>query len=87
MSQELKDNREAHADEIRRMKELIRTLTDLSVEIQAQESRNKELMTRKFADVRKKAKGFRTSGKVANEYYKNMMGLNNVDPQFMDNKN
>ena len=69
------------------MQELIKHLTDLSVEIQAQEARNKDLMTKKFADVKKKTRGFRTSGKVADQYYKNMMKLNNVEPQFMDNKN
>lgn len=87
VSEELKGNKDAHADEIRKMKEMIHHLTDLSVEIQAQEARNKELMTNKFVDVKKKTKGLRTSGKVANEYYKNMMKINNVDPQFMDNKN
>ena len=87
VSEELKENKEAHADEIRRMKEMIRRLTDLSVEIQAQEVRNKDLMVKKFADVKKKTRELRTSGKVANEYYKNMMKINNIDPQFMDNKN
>ena len=86
-SEELKENKEAHADEIRRMKELIRRLTDLSVEIQAQEARNKDLMVKKFADVKKKTRELRISGKAANEYYKNMMKINNIDPQFMDNKN
>lgn len=87
VSEELKENKEAHADEIRRMKEMIRRLTDLSVEIQAQEARNKDLMVKKFADVKKKTRELRTSGKAANEYYKNMMKINNIDPQFMDNKN
>ena len=87
VSEEFKDNREAYADDIRKMKEKIRSLTDLSVEIQAQEACNKELMTKKFSDVKKKTRGFRTNGRAVNEYYKNMMKLNNVDPQFMDNKN
>lgn len=87
VSEELKENKEAHAGEIRRMKEMIRRLTDLSVEIQAQEARNKDLMVKKFADVKKKTRELRTSGKAANEYYKNMMKINNIDPQFMDNKN
>ena len=56
------------------------------MEIQAQEARNKELMIRKFAYVKEKAKSARTNSKIANQYYKNMMKLNYVDPQFMDNK-
>lgn len=87
VKEELKDNKEVYAREISKMKELIKHLTDLSVEIQAQEARNKNLMTQKFTDIKKKAKGFRTSGKVADQYYKNMMKINNIEPQFMDNKN
>lgn len=86
VSEEIKDNREAHAEQIRAMQELIRKITDLSMEIQAQEARNKELMTQKFSDVKDKAKSLRTSGKAADEYYKNMMKLNHVDPQFMEIK-
>ena len=56
------------------------------MEIQAQEARNKDLMVRKFTFVRETAKTVRTNAKIANQYYKNMMKLNYVDPQFMDNK-
>lgn len=86
VGEKLKENSQAYADEIRQMKELIKTLTDLSVEIQAQEARNKRLMIKKFSDVKKKTKSLRTNGKIADQYYKNMMKINNVDPQFMDNK-
>lgn len=83
---ELDENRDAYKDKIRTMQNSIRKITDLSMEIQAQEARNRDLMVRKFAAVREKAKEVRTSAKVASQYYKNMMQLNVLDPQFMDNK-
>ena len=86
VKEELQGNREIYAQKIQTMQSCIRRITDKSMEIQAQEARNRELMVRKFAYVREKAKTVRTSSKVANRYYKNMMKLNYVDPQFMDNK-
>lgn len=86
VKEELEVRKEEHAGKIRIMQVYIKEITDKSVEIQAQEARNKDLMTRKFASVRSKAKTVRTNSKVANQYYRNMMQLNYVDPQFMDNK-
>lgn len=82
----LNGDKDAYADRIHTMQDLIRQITDLSMELQAQESRNKDLMTRKFVSVKERAKVVRTNTKVANQYYKNMMNLHYVDPQFMDNK-
>lgn len=82
----LNNDKDAYADRIRTMQDLIRQITALSMELQAQESRNKDLMTRKFVSIKERAKVVRTNTKVANQYYKNMMNLHYVDPQFMDNK-
>lgn len=82
--EELQQNKESYANQIKTMQTYIRQITDMSMEIQAQEARNKELMTRKFTNVRQKAKTVRTNSKAASQYYKNMMQLNVVDPQFMD---
>lgn len=81
---ELNINREVYRDKIKIMQKLIRKITDLSMELQTQEARNKDLMTQKFVSVRQKAKVVRTNSKAASQYYKNMMQLNVVDPQFMD---
>ena len=86
VEEELKNNKDAHAESIRKMQSLIRKITDRSMEIQAQEARNKDLMVRKITYVKDTAKSLRTNSKVANQYYQNMMKLNYVDPQFMDNK-
>ena len=47
--EELQTNKELYKDEILKMQGCIRTLTDRSMEIQAQEARNKQLMEQKFA--------------------------------------
>ena len=86
VQEELQENKDAHAEEIRTMQSCIRRITDNSMEIQAQEARNKDLMIRKFAFVKDTAKTIRTNSKAASQYYKNMMKINYIDPQFMDNK-
>lgn len=84
--EELNEHREEHREEIAQMQEYIRSLTEKSADIQAQELRNKELMQQKFATVKKQVKEVRKSQKVVNQYYKNMMRTNYIDPQFTDKK-
>lgn len=84
--EELNGNRQEYCEEIAVMQELIRLLTEKSADIRAQEQRNKELMTRKFAAVRKQVKEVRKSQKIVNQYYKNMMKTVYIEPQFTDKK-
>ena len=86
IKEELEENQEAYADQIREIKQYIRSVTDKSIEIQAQEARNKDLMTSKFASIKKQVKTMRKSSAAASEYYKTMAKLNYVDPQFLDGK-
>lgn len=83
---DLNENRKMYQEEIAEMQGYIRKLTAKSADIQSQEARNKELMRQKFASVRKQVKEVRKSQKVVNQYYKNMMKTNFVDPQFTDTK-
>ena len=83
---ELNENREKYKEQIHTMQDLIRKITDKSLMIQKQEAQNKELMQQKFAEVRSQAREVRKSQKIVNQYYKNMMKTNYIDPQFMDNK-
>ncbi len=83
---ELNGNRQTYCEEIATMQELIRLLTEKSADIRAQEQRNKELMTRKFAAVRKQVKEVRKSQKIVNQYYRNMMKTSYIEPQFTDKK-
>ena len=82
----LNKEKEAYRDEIKRMQELIREITDKSATIQAQEQRNKELAVQKFASVKKEIRKARTSTKAASQYYKSMAKTNVVDSQFLDKK-
>lgn len=84
--EELMDNKEAYRDEIRRMQELIRQITDKTATIQADEQRNKVLMSQKFVAVKQQLREIRSSQKVVNEYYQNMMKSKFMAPQFLDNK-
>ena len=86
VQEELQVNKDAYTEQIKTMQSCIRRITDKSMEIQAQEARNRDLMVRKFAYVKETAKKVRSNSKAASQYYKNMMKLNYVDPQFMDNK-
>lgn len=83
---ELDEHRETYRAEIVQMQDYIRKLTEKSVEIQVQESRNKTLMQQKFTSIRKQVKEVRKSQKVVNQYYKNMMKTNFIEPQFTDKK-
>ena len=56
------------------------------VKIQSQEARNKDLMTLKFASIKKQASEVRVGTQAASRYYKSMSGTGYMEPQFMDNK-
>lgn len=86
VKQELEGNREEYAEEIRMIQEKIRSITDKSVRIQAQEARNKDLMERKFAEVRKQAKDMRKNSRAITEYYQTMKGPVSLEPQYLDGK-
>jgi hypothetical protein len=83
---ELGENKAKYRTEIKIMQDLIRKVTDRSMQITHQEAMNKQLMTNKFAHVKKQVREVRQSQKIVNQYYKNMMNRNYVEPQFMDNK-
>lgn len=86
VKEELNQNREVYKAEIEEMQALITSVTEKSNKVQVQEARNKELMTQKFAKVRKQARDVRASQQAVNQYYQNMKKINYIDPQFMDNK-
>ena len=69
---EIKDHRETYAAEIKKMQECIRSVTDKSVKIQAQEARNKELLKEKIANVRKQATEVRKNSRAITGYYNSM---------------
>lgn len=86
MGEELRREKDSYSAQIRKMQELIRRITDQSVQIQAQEARNKDMMTQKFTKVKTQAREVRANSKATTHYYQTMMRGGYVDPQFMDNK-
>ena len=84
--EELTRNRSLYASDIALMQKYITEIMEKSTQVQAQEQRNRELILQKFSTVRKQIREVKTSKKAVNQYYRNMMKLNYVDPQFLDDK-
>lgn len=82
----LAKEKDAYRDEIQKMQEMIREITDKSATVQTQELRNRELAVQKFSIIKKEIKKARTTTKAASQYYKNMAKMNVVDSQFLDQK-
>ncbi|MCM1258748.1 MAG: flagellar protein FliT [Roseburia sp.] len=83
----LNENRQQYAEEIARMQELIKAITDTTTAIQTQEIRNRDSAKYKFEQVRSQVKGVRNSQKVVNQYYENMRRQKGaVTSQMFDNK-
>ena len=78
VKEELDANRAAHADEIRRMQELIQSITDKSTSIQAEEARNKAALEGIFKNEREKLRAGR-SGVKALKSYNQAMNYRNTD--------
>ena len=83
---ELQNHKEAYRDNILHMQEKIREITERSASLQVMEKQNKDLATKKFANIRSQARGLRQSGKAVSSYYQNMMKTGAMEPQFMDSK-
>jgi len=83
---ELKDNREQYADQIRNMQQLIREITDKSATIQAQESRNREYINNYFGKRRSEIREGRRNSKAAMNYYKVQSNTTYTEATFMDSK-
>ncbi len=86
LAEELRENREKHADQIKELQAKIATVTEMGVTIQAQEARNKKLVEDYFSKARAGVRQNRQSSKAAYDYYKSMSGANLAQSRFMDSK-
>lgn len=86
VAEELQNNRDKYKPQIRRLQELVRKVTDMSISVQAQEARNKKLIEDYFSRERSSICQNRKTSKAAYDYYKNMNNSSVVPPQFMDRK-
>ena len=84
--QELLQNKEQYAGQIRKIQGLISEITEKSVSIQAQENRNRDLLTAYFAQERQALGQMRKSSKVAYGYYQNLNKARREDASIMDFK-
>lgn len=84
---QIRDSREKYAGQISELKELIREVTDKTVQLQARELRSKKKAEEYFNRQYKKIGDSRRSSKAAYDYYRSMKNINNLPPQFMDDKN
>lgn len=82
----LNKDREAYKAQILEMQALIREVTEKSTNLMATEERNKNLVTNRFAEEKRKFKQQKTSSRVATNYYNSMNKMNYIDPQLMDQK-
>ena len=80
-------NGKDYAPEVEKAKELIKRQTDLSIELQALEEKNRLKLAVHLAKGRQKGKDFRTSSRTAAAYYKNMTNRHHDgDSYFLDSK-
>ena len=86
IKKELQNNKKKYAKDIERLKTLVASVTELGVRIQAQELRNKQLVEKRFAQMRKELSQAKRTTSTANAYYKNVNNLNQYESHFLDQK-
>ncbi len=83
--EELQQNKEAYADEIKEMQKLISRIVGLISSIEAEEKRLKAEVEKQFSKLRQNIKESRKNSKAVSNYYKSMSKIDS-EPQFMDRK-
>lgn len=84
---EILNNKEAHKNEIERLKELVYEVTEKAVKVQTTEIRNKQAVTEMFTRARRNI-GSRRSAVNALNQYKHVMGKAEMQtqPYFLDRR-
>lgn len=83
---ELSTQKDSHRGEIKRIQELIGEIMDKSVSVQAQEERNRQLVSTFFKKERQNIGQGRKSSQAALNYYRNMSNTNVAPPYVIDKK-
>ena len=79
-------NKTEYRNELLELQNLIKRFTDLGVELEVLERRNKDKIESAFSLKRQSYKQVKTSQSVANNYYKTMAKTHNVGSYFVDKK-
>lgn len=82
----LKSNIPKNASRIRKLQELIREITDKSVEIQKQETENKTLVEKYFQNARGDIGKGRNSLNAAYSYFQTQRVVSNAESYYIDSK-
>lgn len=83
---ELSAKKDLYKDDIKNIQEMIRKCTDLGVEIQTLEARNRNRLELIFAREQKELRQVKANSKVVTNYYNAMKPAQNADSIFMDQK-
>ncbi len=84
--EQLLTNKDAYKEQIKRIQGLISQVTDKSVSIQAQESRNKKLIEDYFIKERNQIRQGRKASKSVYSYYKSMSNVDDTSLSILDQK-
>ena len=83
----IKHNKDMYKTEVLQMQELIRSIMDLSVNIQSLEEQNKNRFPMCMSEQRSQIRNFKVSNRAATNYYKNMPNIHQTGQSyFMDQK-
>lgn len=83
---EISNNKLKHKDDILKLQELIRQVTEKSTKLQTLELQNKGIIEFYFSNKKKEIKNFKRSSQTASNYYKNMSNQNQGESYFLDKK-
>ena len=83
---ELANNKEKYEKEIKELQDTIKSITDLSMELQVKESNNKIKLQSYLETKRREIKNFNKSKSTASSYHKNINRQSDVPSYFFDRK-
>lgn len=83
---DLQAHKDEYKKEIQELQELIRKCTDLGVEIQTKEERNRQRLEQVFSSQQRSIRQVKANSKSVSNYYKAMNPGKNMDSYFMDQK-
>ncbi len=86
IKEQLLQNKSAYKEQIGRIQDLIGEVTEMNVSIQAQEARNRDMVTAHFAKERQALGQGRKSSKAAYGYYQNLNKAIREETSVMDMK-
>lgn len=86
VSEEINANKFSYKEDIIKLQELIRTITEKSTKIQGIEKKNKVKLESQFTKKKKEIKDFKVSSETVSSYYKNMANAFQGESYFLDKK-